>query len=248
MTLFLGDIHGAFHRLIKRIESKDITGVNIIQVGDFGIGFQSFEKDRDMIGGLNQFLADRFINLYAIRGNHDDPDFFKEDPLGNTPLKFSNVKFIPDYTVKEIDGMKMLFVGGALSINRKPRIQGHKPGSVPSYWEGEGFNFDKDKLMSLDLKNLDIIVAHTSPEFAWPQTMGSIVYSYAKNDLDLIRDLDHERANVTNFYKTIDEEMECAPKKYIYGHFHSTHSTPYKETEFKLLNIDEFYELSKDKL
>lgn len=248
MALFLGDIHGAFHRLIKRIEHKNITGENIIQVGDFGIGFQSFVKDREMLAGLNQFLSERFITLYAIRGNHDDPAYFIEDEEGNTPMQFSNIKFIPDYTVKEIDGMKMLFVGGALSIDRKPRINEELCGSSKTYWEDEGFVFDKEKLESLDLKGLDILVAHTSPKFAWPQTMGSIVYHFAKGDLDLIRDLEHEREWVTTFYKVLDEELECPPKKYIYGHFHSSHITPYKDTEFRLLDIDEFYEVKKKDL
>ena len=68
------------------------------------------------------------------------------------------------------------------------------------------------------------------------------VYNYADEDPGLLRDLEVERDLITEFYDYIKPKM---PKleKYFYGHFHDSWNSEIDGVEFRLLGIDELYEL-----
>jgi calcineurin-like phosphoesterase family protein len=70
-----------------------------------------------MLENLNKFLHEKDIFMIAIRGNHDNPEYFKGD------YKFTNLHLVPDYTVLKLEGQNFLFIGWSISIDRKPRIQ-----------------------------------------------------------------------------------------------------------------------------
>jgi predicted phosphodiesterase len=74
--LFLGDIHGNWNELLFKIQLKKISNANIISVGDLGMGFNS-NQDRITSGLLDKEFKQNNIKFYGIRGNHDDPSFFK---------------------------------------------------------------------------------------------------------------------------------------------------------------------------
>ena len=227
--IYLGDIHGGFHKVVKYIEKNDIKGVDILQVGDFGVGFHSLPREKQSMSEFNVALGLRDVNVYAIRGNHDDPSYFEEDPFQE-----ERIKLISDNTILELGGRKILCVGGAISIDRLDRIRNNW-----GYWEDEDFVFDKEVLDSLDLSEVDTIVTHSSPKFCSPTTFGSIVYNYANQDAGLIRDLDIERDLITEFYEYVKPKM---PKltEYYYGHFHYHKTEVHDGVKFRLLDIDEF--------
>ena len=62
--LSLGDCHGKFNELIDCLVKHDINNVNILQVGDFGIGF-NFD-DMDKLLKLNNYLIDKNIQLLLL--------------------------------------------------------------------------------------------------------------------------------------------------------------------------------------
>lgn len=227
--ILVGDIHGRFDQLILKINRANITDANIIQVGDFGLGFQSFEDDHTMLFGLNEYLISRNCKLYVIRGNHDNPSYWS-----NSSFEFSNIVLVPDYTVLTIDNKKILFVGGAISIDRKYRQQ-----SKGGYWEEEVFSYDQDKLDKLDLTNLDWVVTHSAPQFAYPRDFGSIVYYYAHGDKTLINDLLMERQKIDQLASYL-EHNQTVPSHWVYGHFHSNNEEDIKNTKYVLLGILEF--------
>ena len=99
--VFIGDIHGSFNRLTKRMRRVGAFGIDFVQVGDFGLGFHSFEKDRAAMQHLNDFLERRNCTISAFRGNHDDPELFEVD-LFELPA----VKIIPDNSIIELCGGK----------------------------------------------------------------------------------------------------------------------------------------------
>jgi UDP-2,3-diacylglucosamine pyrophosphatase LpxH len=82
----------------------------------FSIGFTTPENDMRILEDLNEQLKKKNITMYAIRGNHDNPAFFKGDHI------LSNLKLLPDYTVLDLEGKKILLVGGAVSVDRVPRL------------------------------------------------------------------------------------------------------------------------------
>lgn len=222
----LGDIHGEFNTIYYfALKNENKEPINLIQVGDFGAGFhKGFISDMEY---LNDKLAEFNVMLYAIRGNHDDPRYF--DGTHN----WSNIKLLPDYSTEIIEGKKVLFIGGATSIDRlyrKPNV---------SWWEGEAFKLDYDKLRTFE--DVDIVVTHTSPKFAYPIGFNDLVMNFAQHDPALVNDLLNERELLSITYNTLKEKNKI--KKWFYGHFHTIETTYYEETDFHVLGINHIHQL-----
>jgi len=244
-VVYLGDIHGNFDwlkREIKRVgigENEEVA--YIIQVGDFGIGFNN-KSDLDTLNLLNEFLKLRNIIMIAIRGNHDDPSFFQGNHI------YSNLMLVPDYTTMEIDGRNHLFVGGAISIDRKYRL--HKDqiaasygSSQKSYWYDELFLLNEEKLK--DITGIDVVISHTAPEWCYPDNrngFGPFVDEFAYDDDKLYTDLDKERKDVTKMFQILEKNGNTI-QYHAYGHFHSSQITMNRYCNHYLLGINEFREL-----
>ena len=133
--IFIGDIHGNFNYIKYVIRHRHIEDETLIQVGDFGIGFEKKHVDLDLLYDLNDFLKKHNCILYVIRGNHDDPAYF------TGLFMFSHLKLVPDYTIVNIEDKNVLFVGGAHSVDRARRIEFNDV-----WFPDEMFNLDEDKL------------------------------------------------------------------------------------------------------
>jgi hypothetical protein len=218
--LFLGDHHGAWSQLIDIIETKKISDCYLISVGDSGIGFTSWENQVRINEQLNQEFKNNNIVFMSIRGNHDDPDYFK----GSDRVSLSNFELIEDYTVAEYGGKKIQFIGGATSIDRTGRKEG------TSYWNREVVNFERDKC-----EEVDILITHTAPSWCFPQQFNEMVYGWAREDAYLLEDLTDERAIMDEICKL------CKPKLHLYGHFHSAWTEEINGCKHKLLDINEIW-------
>jgi Icc-related predicted phosphoesterase len=224
--IFLGDIHGNFQTIVNftRREQSDVVK-HLIQLGDFGAGFSLTFLD-DMVY-LNQLLFESNTILYVIRGNHDNPAYFNGDYV------WSNLKLLKDYTVLNIEGYNVLFVGGAISIDRVIR----KPGI--SWWEDEVFVYNENMINSVG--DVDIVVTHNSPDMVFPKKFNQLVYSFANYDPNLLNDLRLERQNIRLMYELLS--AKCNLKYWFYGHFHTSKTITYNNTIFKVVGIDQFYHL-----
>jgi len=201
--IYIGDLHGNFNHLVWYIKTHKITDTTFVQVGDFGIGFRP-TSEHNVLQTLSEELGNRTCFLLVIRGNHDDPYYFD----GKHDYDF--IKFLPDYTDMEIDGLNHLFIGGAISIDRTIRKKGI------DYWDNEGFVSDMDKAGSI--RNIDVLVTHTTPNFVAPIGFNKLVYSYASKDPDLLSELEIERNKVTEVFNEIKKNNQL--KYHFYGHFH----------------------------
>lgn len=226
--IFIGDIHGNFEYIKYLVNSRHIEDANFIQVGDFGVGFDKKHVDLAALYRLNEILEKANCHLYVIRGNHDDPRYF------NGVFEFRYLHLVPDYTVINIEGKRVLFVGGATSIDRVYRKE-NKYG----WWEDEVFVLDEGKL--LKMYNIDVVVTHNSPDFCWPLDVNGLVLSFAAKDATLLEDLRNERKDLTRMYDLL--AMNNDIHSWYYGHFHNSQLTEYKGTDFRLLGIEETYEL-----
>jgi len=204
----------------------------IVQVGDFGVGFggpAGRVGERTALTRLDAFLAHTDMTLLAIRGNHDDPAYFQG---GNEHMgDYRRIRLVPDYTVDVVAGCKILFVGGALSIDRCERRVGR------SYWTDEGFRLDEQALAVADLTDLWAVVTHSAPRFASPivSSGGSpLVRSFARRDPTLITEVTDERDNLSRLYDLVVERSR--PAAWLYGHFHSHATDDIDGTRFVLLD------------
>jgi predicted phosphodiesterase len=223
MTLGLGDIHGEF-KLINQIASN----CNILQVGDFGLLMYkdgpTMEKTMDY---WNISWKARKTHVYAIRGNHDNPAYWD----GRYNGRWSNITLVPDYTILELEGKRILCVGGAVSVDRTIRKVDW------DYFPEEIFVYDKEKLANLleDPRPIDIVVTHSAPAFCLPIGKSGILEDYKKEDENLMTDINLERHNLALMWMDICKHNK--PKKWIYGHFHRAEREFIDETLFICLSI-----------
>jgi predicted phosphodiesterase len=230
---FIGDTHGNDNHIKWVIKQKNLLDRHLIHVGDFGIGFISKEQDIKNLETLNTFLKNRELTLHVFRGNHDDPSYFKGDFL------LSNLKLHEDYTILELEGKRILGIGGALSIDRVYRAENNL-----GYWEDEVLVYDEEKLK--DIKDIDILVTHTTMNFLEPRNSGEswppIVERFIPYDTNLPIDLMNERKIMTNIYDKLIENGNNITN-HFYGHFHKSYFQIIGGTHHRMLSINEFYEL-----
>lgn len=201
-VLLIGDIHGAFGRLKNLIHHQGIENCYLICVGDLGIGFKNTQNG-EMIacGDLNDYFTKKNIHFMSIRGNHDDPAYFN----GDSRIKMSNFELLPDYTTKELNGEKFLFVGGAISIDRLYRVPGK------SYWHDETFVL-KPELIT----ECDVLVTHSAPTWNGPFDKEGLA-GWCGKDPELWNDCYKERIDHDELIKLSKAKMHYC------GHFHSYH-------------------------
>jgi len=220
-VLLIGDIHGAFGRLKDIVHKQGIENCYLICVGDLGIGFKRTQTGEIMAcADLNDYFSKKNIHFMSVRGNHDNPDYFNKDQR----IVMSNFELLPDYTVKELNGEKFLFVGGAISIDRLYRVPGQ------SYWHDEPFVL-KPELAT----ECDVLVTHSGPTWNGPFDKEGLA-GWGERDPELWDDCYKERI-------AHDELIKLAkPKMHYCGHFHSYHWVEMNGCYSTILTIEQVKE------
>lgn len=226
-----GDIHGEFNTLrydINRLHENSY----IIQVGDFGMGFHkpNYYKDH-AFPELNEVLVKKNCHLYAFRGNHDDPSYFKET---HNPFDYSNITLLADYSELDLLGKNILVVGGAVSVDRRFRVPNK------SWWSDEEFVLKFEHEFPYKDRQYDLVLTHTRPGVCGAFKGFASIKDWCDQDVDLKNDLIVES-------QALDKLWEWTkPKDWIYGHFHQSHLISHEGTSFRCLDIDEHYQYFVD--
>ena len=247
--IFVGDTHSSWKELFHKIKQKQITDQEIFHVGDMGLGYFDMEYNLKQISDINDFMAERNIILYGIRGNHDNPHYF------DGTYSLSNFKLLEDYSVIECEGKNVLCIGGAISPDRIEskaknmiEIRNNSHSEKRYWWPDEEFNFDKDKLKAF--RDIDIVVTHTCPDFCVPVNKKKSDYpefirNYDLDDWSLIADLKKEREIITEVHDILKKENDL--EYWFYGHFHRSHRDLMGPINYVLLGINELYEVRTDR-
>ena len=249
----IGDIHGDINEIISYQKFYDLKNTLFLQCGDFGIGFKHQYKELATLDYHTISLKSRNNFIYTCRGNHDNPEYF------TGKYDTSNIKLIPDYTVMPIEtcqykvnvetgdiseydnkNISILFIGGAISIDRTKRISyADKKRPDVDYWNNESVILDEDKLK--DIKDIDIVVTHTAPQFCYPIFKSNLQYWF-NFDPTLEDDIIKERQILTTIYDQL--AINSNIKYWCYGHFHYHNIDNINNTKFILLDINDFYTLT----
>lgn len=203
----IGDTHGAIPSIIE--EQKQ---AHIIHVGDFWFGSNQ-RGEAEYLRKLDELLRQNNSILYANLGNWDDPSFWTEDK------GFTNIKFPKTYEVVNLCGFNYAFLGGAVSIDRKDRIEPFKVfnNSFENSPKANEEIFNK----LLESRQIDCFISHTAPSTFYPDDakgFAPIVHAYAKNDKELFADLTKERSQISLIFNKIHTHKRFY--RWFYGHFH----------------------------
>lgn len=242
----VGDVHENLLSLVRFIEIYDLRDCALFLCGDNGLGIMSDLAMREIFTALEMVCELRNIYILLIRGNHDNPAYYKN----NGPYsEFYRVKVLDDYTKvslvnPDVPGwvVHVLCVGGAASVDADRRISDHRldvnkflkyhPDSglsreevekkIPiDWWEDELPYFDEGKLSDLiTTTNIDYVVSHTAPSFCpkFHNTMPDWV-----SDKDKGRAWE-ERLVMDKLHQWL---MTCNLhlRLWFYGHFHEHNVT-----------------------
>jgi len=185
---FIGDVHGKMGQYLAITDLCDAS----VQVGDFGAGFVPLPEI-----GLNH----RFI-----RGNHDSPAVCRSSP-----------NWISDGTVETINGTRILYIGGAWSVDWQFR----RPGI--SWWPDEECSWSTlyDCLDAVSLHKPNIIVSHDCPRVVCADLFGPHTHHY----------------ETTRTSSALDAMLaKHSPDLWIFGHHHSSVKKRIGLTEFVCLD------------
>lgn len=225
MILMCGDIHGEWRKLVFNLtERYKIKNASVFILGDIGMGFDnSYKYDFQRI---SKKLEKNDITLYSIRGNHDDPRYFNGDLKVNT---YPRIKFLKDYEVIEVEGVRILPIGGAISIDKDWRLEEERSSKKKIYWEDE----DIIRESKFDI-NVDVVISHESPLSFDPILI---------RDKDLNENLYKSILNSRKYLDTVLLNISDNCKRWYFGHYHRSISGNYGKIVYHGLDIQEIQEL-----
>ncbi len=230
--IFTGDLHGGYPSLLHHIKQQALTHENIIQVGDWGLGFQSLTDDIKSLQRMDQFLRDRHIRLYIIRGNHDNKWYWDN----SHKFGLRNVHLVKDYTTLTIEAQRLLFIGGGISIDRTSRSL------YKDYWPDEIFELNEQLLTNISRETIDIVVTHIAPRTCWPYMLTPLVEHYIHQEKlsggDLQTALLSERAQMEIVFSYV---RSAGIREWYYGHYHQSMNEQIDGIVFRCLDTGEIY-------
>ena len=231
----IGDIHGDFDAVEEFVRESGIKNSMIIICGDCGLGFNPISNkanDRKTLSALSREFSKNGNILILLRGNHDNPAWFN----GHDSFCGKGARTVPDYTIIKIPSHTLLLIGGAISIDRVERTEGH------SYWRDEDIVYNESEFAKLSRLSdkPDILLSHTAPRIA------TEIYTapkyWVRFDEELSQDLEKSWEKEDKIFLAI-KSNNIPIKKWYYGHFHKSKTTIADEIIFKMLNIKEIIEI-----
>jgi hypothetical protein len=152
-VLFAGDWHAGTAFALSAIDRAADLGIDrIVQVGDFGY-WPRFARGAAFLGAVSDHATERGVSIWFCDGNHEDHDSLPHDVSLEPQEVAPGVNWVPRGTVLEWSGQRLLFFGGAVSVDQDSREAGWTwfPNEVPSVdaWK-----------RAFDTRSIDVVVAH----------------------------------------------------------------------------------------
>ena len=220
MLFIFGDTHGEWKRLnpvLNKLYQKHKVNLDIIVCGDFGFWPHIAEYSLDHLklppGG----------KIWFCPGNHENWDAL-DDAAKASDSKiveiYPNVFYCAFGAVREFEGRKFLFCGGAASVDKASR-------NVGIDWFAQETISEKDfyALPPVD-KKIDVIISHTCPESLLEKFPKKVFFGSGKCSDPSVKYLEEIR----NMY---------TPEFWFFGHWHKFMEFSDKNTKYFCLgNVD----------
>ena len=228
MIYITGDTHRDFSRIYKL--EKDTDNMLIV-LGDVGINYYLNEGDKN----YKEYLKKLKLKLFCVRGNHEErPEnisTYKEVEMFGGEVfieeEYPNLIFAKDGETYNIDGKKILVIGGAYSVDKQYRLlHGYK-----WFKEEQLTKEEMDTILAkVKGKHFDIVLTHTCP------------YKYEPREV-FMQGLDQSKVDksMEHFLDEIEENISY--DKWYCGHYHTEKQVNKLEFMFgriKIFNKDEY--------
>jgi hypothetical protein len=160
----MNELHSISARVLKKQFSSEYPGIKYhIIAGDCGFLWPgSAKRDRFNLSVLNR----RPWPTLCLFGNHDNYEAIQACPkvdigIGHEVyIALENVYFLPRGFIYDIDGLQILCLGGALSIDKAYRRE-HVSWWKDEYWTAAE---ERECLERVQGKTVDFVISHTGPE------------------------------------------------------------------------------------
>lgn len=197
--MIVGDIHGRFGYLNKLINKR--APEVIICCGDFGI-WPNIPLSS---------IKNHNCKVYFCEGNHENYNELKKIRRSKEPVEiYKNIFYMSRGSKLTLNGKNILFFGGAESVDKEYRIEGHN-------WFPEE-SITTEQINSLRKQKIDIVISHTAPGFII-ESMGRLKRAGTSPTL-----LEY----VHELYK---------PNCWFFGHMHETYQSLVHGIMFYGLNM-----------
>lgn len=222
MLYITGDTHREFSRLYTLYGTSEDM---LIILGDAGINYCLDERDKE----LKEYLSRFNIRLFCIRGNHEErPEnisTYKEVDMFDGKVyvedDFPNLIFAKDGEIYNIDGNRVLVIGGAYSVDKDYRLR-----NGITWFKDEQLN-DEEMEEILDRvkgQHFDIVLSHTCP------------HKYEPSEV-FLPGLDQTKVDkrMEFFLDKVEESIDY--DKWYCGHYHTEKQIDKMEFMFKGIDI-----------
>lgn len=236
VVFVLGDVHAEFPMLNTFIdqqirhneELRSLAGkcrskgvrleVLMLQCGDFGYFWPHCDSS-GMIKNEVDFLDSGLVPIYWCAGNHEDHD--RLDLLFSGPASETTNMIEVDKgvifcrfgaTLNLAPDIRILFAGGAESIDKHIRLKEMENGAPRIWWPQEGI--EAADLARLDkVRQADWVISHTAPRvFGLEARLWGVSWELMGKCLEPSRE-------------QLDRVWEkFKPKRWFFGHFHLAQS------------------------
>lgn len=214
----VSDTHG---KVIERISNIPIyynpTETAVIILGDAGINFYLNKSDQKK----KIALCKTGITFYCVRGNHEErpenldgiESLYDENVKGEVFFEaaYPAIRYLKDGQEYEINGYKVLVLGGAYSVDKWYRLS---KASNSSSWTGW---FKDEQLTTEEMDHIEKICAGRSYDLILSHTCP---YSWMPTDL-FISVVDQSTVDNTMEYWMEEFKDKIKWKKWCFSHYHS---------------------------
>lgn len=219
-----GDWHGNTKYALKAVDySYDNDAELIVHVGDFSFDFQD-----SFLQPLNAKLKEFDLNLLFCRGNHDNPEYLSSLPIssGTAQVK-SNIIYAPNNYRLTSNNRSVLFLGGAVSVDRSFRTPGK------DWWSGETISMQEAEQAISD-GYADVMICHDVPAGVNIKTIQNNPMGWPAHAL---REAEAHR----ELLRAVVDSVK--PALILAGHYHSRESHLLKgkdySTQVEILDCDQ---------
>lgn len=219
-VVFAGDWHANAEHARAVLElAAGIGASRVVQVGDFGY-WPRVEAGRRFLDGVAAGVAATGVEVWFCDGNHEDHESLPHDDATDPVEVAAGVRWVPRGTVLSWEGRRLLFMGGAVSVDQRRRLPGETwfPSETPSeaHWE-----------RAMAAGAVDVVVAHDTVPGMPVQGLPFLSIPWSARR----RAADH-RGRL--------EELQKAtrPELWVHGHWHHRASARLGGTRFESLSHD----------